>query len=167
MKSHFQPLPLLSSVMAVSSLLLSSCVFSDLPSVSVVQDFGEEGIPPGIVFDLSTSPQDSAALSDRLCDIILTLRYTKNCRSREVIFNIEQNSLSHTKPDSSQVTFHLFSPSGRALGKGSYGVFEVSDTIRKGYKVPDGYVVSATSPLPQSATEGVKSLGLIIKSPSH
>lgn len=147
----------------VGVLFLSSCTLTELPLVSVVQDFGDDGIPQGVVFDLTTTAEDSASLSLSPNDVILTLRYTNRCHSRDVIFNIEQNSLRHTQPDSSQVVFHLFSTEGHPLGKGNYGVYELSDTIRKNFNVPDGYVVSVQSMLPESATTGIKSLGLIIK----
>lgn len=147
----------------IGVLFLSSCTLKELPVVSVVQDFDNNGIPQGVVFDLSTTSEDSASLALRPYDVILTLRYTNRCHSRDVIFNIEQNSLGHTQPDSSQVVFHLFSPTGHPLGKGNYGVYELSDTIRRNYHVPDGYVVSVQSPLQESATVGIKSFGLIIE----
>lgn len=163
MKSLFRLNGIFPFSIIASTLCLTSCALTDMPVMSVFQDFNGEGVPSGIVFDFSPSPEDSASLSSHPCDIILKLRYTNRCKSRNVIFNVEQNSLAHEQPDSSKVVFHLFSPYGKPLGIGNYGVYELSDTIRRHYQVPEGYVVSLTSPLPVSATIGIQSIGLIIE----
>ncbi len=81
---------------------------------------------------------------------------------KSVILNLEEFSLSHSKPDSLQASIRLFDNEGKPLGHGSYGVYEMADTIRRGISIPEGYSISVSSPLPMNSTAGINAVGVVL-----
>lgn len=127
-------------------------------------DIPESGIPRNWEYVFCATESDSAALLKGSHNAVVVVRYTYSCPSQSIVLNLEEMSFSHTKPDSLTVRIPLFSKSGKPLGKGTYGIFEISDTIHKDFAVPDGYTVSVSSPVPDEKTVGIKSVGIVINS---
>lgn len=122
-----------------------------------------EGMPTGWEYEFSPEASDSGIKLTGNYDVIIAVRYTNQCPSKSVILNIEELSLAHEKPDSATVEIQLFDNDGLPLGKSRYGVNETFYTLRKDYKVPEGYVISISSPLSTEATAGVKAVGLLLE----
>ncbi len=153
----FSPLLLLS--------VAGGCRHIDSVGYSNFVTFDKEGIPQGWEFDFSPMERDSAALISTPHDAVVVVRYTNTCPSRSIILDIEELSLVSDKPDSLRVEIPLFDKEGIPLGRGNFGIFEVTDTIHRNMKVPEGYVISVSSPLPTNLTEGVNAIGLILSRP--
>lgn len=146
------------------SLALCSCKRWTGVEYSEFVDIPSSGIPQICVYDFSPEFEDSVCREVLPNFLVLSVRYTVNCPSRSIILDIEEMSLTHTIPDSTTVELPLFDEEGKPLGKGNYGIYEVNDTIRKNMKVPEGYTVSVSSPLPPEKTKGIRAVGIILKS---
>lgn len=121
-----------------------------------------DGITSGWENELIPESVDSILDLSKLYDVVIELRYTNECPSKSVIFNIEEFSLSHERPDSTEMEFKLFDDEGQPTGRSRYGIFEITDTLRKAYRIPPGYSLSLSSSLPRSSTKGIKAVGLIL-----
>lgn len=73
---------------------------------------------------------------------------------------METISLVHDSPDSARVEIPLFYPNGEPAGKGNFGVYETAYTLAKDMALPEGYVVSISSPLEAKDTKGIIDIGL-------
>lgn len=155
MRIHFA---LLTSLL----FLLSGCSQINVADYSGFTNIPPDGIPTNWEYELSPEYPDSILDLTKLYDVVIAVRYTPTCPSQSVIFNIEEFSLSHEYPDSTTVELTLFDNDGQPLGKSRYGIFEVTDTIRRGYRLPPGYSLSLSSPLPSASTTGIKAVGLVL-----
>lgn len=144
------------------SFLVIACSQFSPVKYSHFENIGYDGLPEHMALDFSPIPNDSDNLSSEKFDAVLILRYTNKCPSRNVILNIEEFSLAHSIPDSMQTSVALFDPDGNPLGRGNYGVFEIADTLHKRISIPEGYTISVSSPLPQSATKGINAIGIVL-----
>lgn len=114
---------------------------------------------------LTWSPlrMDSTPLSAGKKDIMLSLRYDSRCRLKQLPLEIEQLSLDSDRPDTLRVTLVLRNDGGTPLGKNSYGMHEISDTIMRGFTIGEGYTVTVSTPLERHALKGIKSIGVIVR----
>lgn len=147
--------------------MMPGCSQLTVADYSGFTNIDTDGMPTGWEYEFSPFSSDSVSPLTGSYDVIIAVRYTNNCPSQSVIFNIEQFSLSHIQPDSLTIEIPLFDKDGIALGKSRYGINEITDTIRRDYSVPEGYTLSLSSPLPQASTTGIKSIGLILADPSR
>ncbi|MDE6007967.1 MAG: hypothetical protein K2G90_02040 [Muribaculaceae bacterium] len=144
----------------VFSLLLSACVEITHVEYSQFDTFKTKGIPLGWVADFSPHPADSAELDRSLYDVVLTIRFNSRSRSRNIVLDIEEYSLSHPAPDSTRLDLTLFSDNGKPLGNGNLGLFEITDTLRHGVPIHEGYSVSISTPLSPEETVGINAIGI-------
>lgn len=151
----------LPAIFAVA-IILSAC--DRLPEVnySGFADIPSEGMPEGWSYQFCPTEKDSLPLIQENHNAVIVVRYSAQCPSKSIFLNLEENSFSHSSPDSLSVEIPLFSKNGKPLGKGVYGVFEISDTIHRDFKVPDGYQLTVSSPVPSEHTKGIKAVGLVI-----
>lgn len=150
------------AVLICGIVAATSCVEIPEAHFSRFADIPEEGVPQGWEFVFNPTESDSAGVISGPHDIVVATRYTKECPSRSIILRIEEFSLAHTTPDTATVEIPLFDDEGNPLGRGIYGIYEISDTIRKGITVADGYSVALSSPLPAEETRGIKALGIVV-----
>lgn len=141
-------------------IILTSCGKTTPVVYSEFVDIGDNGIPANWEYTFSPAPFDSTERISGLFDVIMVVRYSNRCASKSVIFDVESLSLEHTTPDSTRLSIPLIGPDGDPIGKGNLGVFEVTDTLARGINVPDGYVVSVSSPLPPEETAGIINVGI-------
>lgn len=142
---------------------LLSCSRLPVADFSEFVDFPPSGIPQNREYDFFVTAADSADVVSGRHNALLVVRYSAKCPSRSIILNIEELSLSHCRPDTTKLELQLFDNDGLPLGKGAYGIYEITDTLHKGIVIPDGYTLSFSSPLPDGKTAGVKSIGLVVK----
>lgn len=147
------------------SFILPGCGHIKVADYSGFTAIGPNGMLTGWEYEFC--PQESDTLLDLSIpyDVIVAVRYTNRCASRSVILNIEEFSLKHEHPDSIVVDIPLFDEEGYPLGQGNYGIFEVTDTLRKAYLIPEGFSLSVSTPLPSSTTVGIRAIGLILSDP--
>lgn len=151
-----------SFLLAAMIIMLPGCSQIKTADYSGFTNIGNEGMPTDWVYEFSPFSPDSTLNLSGVYDVVITVRYTNNCPSQSVIFNIEQFSLIQDQPDSVRIEIPLFDDEGTPLGKSRYGINEMTDTIRRGYRIPEGYTLSLSSPLPTEATAGIKSVGLVL-----
>ena len=133
---------------------MSPVVYSEFAPID------DSGIPQNWEYTFTPVPFDSAEIEEGRFDLIAVVRYSNSCASKSVILDVESLSLEHSQPDSARVTIPLFSPDGEPLGRGNWGILEITDTLSKGISIPEGYVVSLSSPLDEKATKGILDIGL-------
>lgn len=133
---------------------ISSVVYSEFA------DIEGDGIPQNWEYTFSPVPFDSAEIATGRFDLIAVVRYSNTCASKSVILDVESLSLEHSQPDSARVTIPLFTPDGTPTGKGNWGILEITDTLSRGISIPEGFVVSLSSPLDADATKGILDIGL-------
>ncbi len=139
-----------------------SCLHTENIVYSEFRNIGEEGIPEDWEYEFSPFPSDSSMAINGRFDLILAIRYTEECKAREVAMNIEEFSLGQERPDTLNATLQLFNEFEEPLGKGIYTVYEITDTIRRNIKIVDGYSVSVSSPVPMEKTKGINAIGIIL-----
>lgn len=141
---------------------LKGCDDLRTPDFSEYTHIPPRGIPQGWEFEFNPMVSDSISLAEGRHDVVVAVRYTNRSRARNVIIKVEEMSFWHDSSDTLTLTIPLFDYNGRPLGKGNFGVYELADTIRRDMKIPPGYTVSISSPLPDSITAGISDLGVII-----
>ncbi|MBD5298357.1 MAG: gliding motility lipoprotein GldH [Bacteroides sp.] len=141
---------------------IPGCDEKSAPEYSGFEHIPAQGIPLGWEFEFNPLAEDSVTLLSGTHDVAVAIRYTNRCKARDVIINVEEISLLHDNPDSLTVTIPLFDKYGEPVGKGNFGIYEVTDTIRRGMRVPEGYTISLSSPLPDSVTSGINAIGVIV-----
>lgn len=140
--------------------ILSACgrqtpvVYSEFVSID------EKGIPTDWEYTFSPAPFDSTEMETGRFDVIVLVRYSNRCASKSVILDAESLSLEHSRPDSLRITIPLFDGKDSPRGNGNLGVYEIADTIASGIKIPQGYVISLSSPLPADDTKGIIDIGI-------
>ncbi len=150
------------SLLAGLLLMMPGCSQINVADYSGFTNIPPSGMPTGWEYELAPEAVDSVLDLSKLYDVVLSVRYTASCPSKNIIFNIEEFSMAHERPDSSKVELQLFDKDGQPEGHSRYGIIEITDTIRKDYHIPAGYSFSLSSPLPQEATRGIKAVGLIL-----
>lgn len=150
------------TLFAVLLVLMQGCSPFNVADYSDFTPIGPDGIPTDWEYEFSPSQTDSLLDLSGKYDVIIALRYTNLCPSKSVVLNIEEFSLMHEHPDTLKTEITLFDELGNPLGQVHYGIFEITDTLKRDYRLPDGYTLSVSSPLPASATAGVRAIGLIL-----
>lgn len=144
------------------TLLVSSCLQNAGVEYSSFMATGESGIPDNWEYEFSPVPADSASIGNIPYDLILVVRYSASTKSKDIIFDIEEFSLQQEMPDTTSVKVSLFNEGNKPVGKGSFAIYEIADTLRRGMKIPQGYTISVSSPLPKEETIGIRSIGIVL-----
>lgn len=148
----------------ITILLSAGCGKTNLPEVDYSRFYmiPEEGIPQNWVYEFNPTQSDSLSVISKAHNIVIVVRYTYECASEEVVLNLEEMSLDNQKPDSTELRLRLFDKKGNPAGRRGYGIFEVSDTIRRNFRIGDGYALSVSSPIPDEQTRGIKAIGIVL-----
>lgn len=134
---------------------VNNVVYSDFVS------FDEEGWDPICVLPFYPSPIDSVKNTDDRFDLILTLRYSPGKATSEIPIEIteeDENGVMATK----RLTIRLRDNNGKPRGRKSICLYEISDTLKRDFKLPEGYLVNITSLSPSSNTRGLYNVGLTL-----
>lgn len=140
----------------IAAAALLSC--SHLPPPPAGGEYVELAQPwhPGGIVEFSPEPYDSLAPRKHPYTLILSLRYMRNSPHKEIKLALEEMSLEADEISTDTLTFALFSSHDLPLGKGSYNVFEISDTIHSNFPLPEGYTLSVE---PLDIFSGIISIG--------
>lgn len=149
----------------VMMVTLAACVY--LPTVHYSQfvSIPAEGMPKDWQFTFSPADSIDSIARQIPVNVIVAVRYAGRCRARNIVLNVEEMALDFEHPDSSAISLQLFTDDGRPLGRGVYGVYEISDTLRRNFIIPEGYFISISSPLPTDMTRGINDLGIVVGNP--
>lgn len=145
----------LAAATAIAAAAASCSHLPPAPAGSQYVELAQPWLPGGVV---EFTPQLYGSLESRRqpFDLLLSVRYTRNCQANEIVMVIEEMSLDNGVSEPDTVVVPLFSPSGTPLGKGAYNVFEQSVALHDDYPLPDGYTFSVTPAMP---VRGVISVG--------
>lgn len=141
---------------------LQSCMENGGVEYSSFVDIGNDGIPPGWEYEFTPIPADSSSIGKIQYDVILVVRYSTECSSKDMLLDIEEFSLEQAQPDSISVKIPLFNSANEPLGKGIYSIYETSDTIMRKKMIPEGYSLSISSHVAQEETKGIKAIGVVL-----
>lgn len=125
--------------------------------------FGSEGWDPVCPVNFAPWPVDSIVNPADRFDMILTLRYSPKDASAEIPIEITEED-ENGVIDTRRVTMRLRHENGNLRGHRSVFLYEISDTLRKDFRIPDGYSVSVTSLSPGSNTLALRNIGLTLTS---
>lgn len=140
-------------------LMLASCGDRHEVLYSHFVDIPPSGMPRDWVYTL-LSPADSLRLPDTPVDVVVTVRYNHSCPLKRLPLAVEAFPMD--TDTLRQPVFELFDREGRPLGHGTYGIYQVSDTIMAAVNLPEGLTVLTANPLPSASTGGIVSLGITV-----
>lgn len=112
-------------------------------------------MPDGIV-EFFPQPYDTLTPPGRQYSLVLSLRYYRTITTSEVRLVCAEMSIESGESEPDTITVKLQSPGGLPRGKGSYNVYEISDTLRRRMTIPEGYSLSVW---PVAPVEGLISVG--------
>lgn len=138
-----------------------SCRRIDNVAYSEFAAFGTEGWDPVYTLDFTPWPTDSVVNPEDRFDLILTLRYSPKNASTQIPLEITEEDENGVM-DTHRLTINLRNDKGKFRGSKSVFLYEISDTIRRDFKIPDGYSVSINSLSPISNTLGLRNVGLTL-----
>ncbi len=145
--------------MAVA-LLLCACGGIDRVGYSRFVDVPVEGWAPELSFAFDPEDTDSTRRQEA-CDLVVSVRYTTAYPYRELWLTLEEFSQEgYLRTDTVQL--ELTDGRGHPVGRGKLGLFTVTDTIRRNFKVPEGYHVEISHALTDEDLEGVRNIGLTL-----
>lgn len=154
------------SVILATALMASGCRRVEDVAYSDFRSFGSDGWDPGTVLSFAPWPMDSVVMPADRFDMVLTLRYIP--RPGVSVIPIEI-----TEEDEDGVTairrinVRLRKSDGNPRGHRDISLYEISDTIRRRFAIPQGYLVELTSLSPADNTAGLKNIGLSLCETGH
>lgn len=155
----------MASLLGVAIFISFSPACTEINNVeySKFYDFGNKGWSPDECLEYMPWPGDSVVDGGRRYDLVLCLRYSAKCKLSRLPIRMEQVSLSMS-PDTTLLEIPLITEAGYRRGKGSYTIYEISDTIARNIALSDGYTVTLFNSLDAVATEGITNIGIILSS---
>lgn len=141
--------------------MLTSCKEVKTTAYSDFVAFGSDGWDPVATIDFSPYPADSVITPGERFDLILTLRYSPRNLAQVIPLEIteeDEEGVIATR----HVSIPLCDTDGKPRGKKSIALYEVSDTIRSRFPLPDGYSISIQSLSPTENTLCLRNLGMIL-----
>ncbi|MDE7438387.1 MAG: hypothetical protein K2M93_07870 [Muribaculaceae bacterium] len=142
-------------------LMLTSCEEVKQTAYSEFVAFGSDGWDPVCTLDFTPYPTDSVITPGEKFDIILTLRYSSRNLTDAIPMEITEEDEEGVMA-TEQVTIALCDRNGKPRGKRGVALYEISDTIKKDYSLPDGYSISIQSLYPADNTLCLRNLGIIL-----
>lgn len=113
------------------------------------------------LYVVEMQPQRDTLRTDRHYDLILCLRYKNDMAPRKVYLCVEEESLQ-TRPETRKVSLNLLDNGNNPVGHGNFGLYEVYDTLKRDFKVPEGYSVAIHPADNRPLPVGIVNVGLIL-----
>lgn len=139
--------------------LTSSCDQLDRVAYSHYESIGGEGWDPAMVVGFSPAPTDSTLSSNQEFYLVLNIRYKGDTPAKELPLLISEEN-SDGEMASQTIKVQIRDKNGMPRGKKGLVLYELSDTIRTDFKVPDGYWIEITSMCPAEYSRGITEVGL-------
>lgn len=147
-------------VLCISVLVaLTSC--DDINDVvySQYESIGSTGWPTTDIMGFSPAPMDSTLPADMNYTLVLNIRYNPSCRA-EVLPLLFSEENAEGEMDSRTVEIRIRDSKGNLRGKKGLLLYELSDTLRTDFRIPDGYWVELMSMCPAEYSKGITDVGL-------
>lgn len=140
-------------------LFMSGCGSNDGLCYSEYEHIGEEGWDPMRILGFSPSPIDTITSDMDKYMVVVTLRYTDECQAVDVpVMVSEQDEDGEIASEVRKI--RLRDNSGKPLGRKGLVFYELSDTLRSGFKLPQNYWVELGSLAPAEYTRGISEVGM-------
>ena len=126
---------------------------------SEFEHIGEEGWDPARILSFTPMPVDTMLPADTHYSLVLTLRYSSDCRVTELPIRVtEQNDEGEYYSQIRKLT--LRDKTGIPRGRKGLALYELSDTLRRAFELPGNYWVELETLAPAEYTKGVNDVGL-------
>ncbi len=145
---------------ALSACLVMSAACRRVDNVAYAdfENFGSEGWDPALPLPFVPWPMDSIVNPGDKFDLVLTVRYSPRSSISQIPIEIceedENGVFAKTR-----FTLNLRDNKGDPRGKKGISLYEFSDTLRRNFSIPDGYMIELQSLSPVEATYGLNSIG--------
>lgn len=144
------------------AMIPMACRRVDNVAYSHFECLGNEGWDPVMVLPFFPFPMDSIITPADRYDLILTLRYSP--RTSTAVIPLEISEEDENGPmESRRLNIRLRDDNGNFIGRGGLPMYEISDTIKRNFKLPDGYLVELASLSPEENTTCIHSVGLSLR----
>lgn len=148
-------------ILTVFTLLLPGCRRVEGVVWSSYTEIPKEGWDPIHVLGFSPWPEDSVCNPSDRYSLVLSLRFPSRQTLPPITLVVNQEDNERTI-SSDTIVVHPSAPSVNPFGQGSYGVYETADTIARGLKLSEGYLVELQTLSPQEDTAGLMNVGLTL-----
>lgn len=148
-------------VIAAILAACGSCRRIDNVVYSEFAAFGNEGWDPVCAVNFSPWPSDSIMNPSDRYNVILTLRYSPQEATSEIPLEITEEDETGVI-DVRRVTMRVRDDDGTLIGRKSVVLHEIADTLRRNFKIPDGYNISITSLSPADNTRCLRNIGMTL-----
>ncbi|MCM1291705.1 MAG: gliding motility lipoprotein GldH [Prevotella sp.] len=126
--------------------------FADIPS---------SGWPQSLEIPFNPIPNDSI-LDQYSHDLILIIRHNDSMPFDTIWIAVNESSFG-TTIHSDTIPIKLSQPSGKWIGAGSHGLYEIKQPLHAFKKLPAGYEISLSHAMNKDPLTGIKNIGLIIR----
>ncbi len=138
---------------------LASCNGIKTAQYSEFEHIGDNGWNPARILSFTPMPVDTMLPADTRYSLVLTVRYNSNCKVTELPIRV--NEQDEDDNYSSQIRkLYLRDNAGNPRGRKGLALYEFSDTLKREFELPGGYLVELEALTPMEYTEGVNDVGL-------
>lgn len=152
-------------LIAGASLLLTASGCTGLSPVewSEFASVDPAGWSPMMSAEFTPLPPDSVYPWPGLYDVVVCLRYKADAPQSVLTLIISEECDTSDVPHSQMNEICLFNDLHKPVGRGSYAVYEVTDTLHRKFSPPPGYTVTCSLPEGSPAPRGVIDIGLLLR----
>lgn len=154
-------------MLLIATLLISGCYKNYGLCYSEYEHIGEEGWEPMRILGFSPSPADTLSAEKDRFKVLITLRYTDECRVADLpVMITEQDDEGEIASEVCNIS--LRDKSGKASGNKGLVFYELVDTLHSNYKLPQNYWIELASLAPAEYSRGISEIGVeLIREYSH
>lgn len=149
-------------VVMVGSLIMvmsGGCEQMDRVAYSHYESIGGAGWDPTMVVGFSPAPVDTTLSPNQEYSLVLNIRYKGDTPAKELPLLLSEEN-SEGEMASQTIKVQIRDKKGMPRGKKGLVLYELSDTIKTGFKVPEGYWIEITSMCPEEYSKGITEVGL-------
>lgn len=129
-----------------------------LPGYSNFIEFGNQGMMRNTQYDFFPFDSIDVDTINKLFDFNLEVRFNERCRIQSLPLLLEYRIKANEDIMEKNISLILFTPSGKPVGSGSYGLYEVSVPLLDSIAYSDAFFISVSTP--ENNTDGIISLGV-------
>lgn len=145
--------------MLIATLLITGCYKNDRLCYSEYEHIEDEGWEPMRILGFSPSPTDTLSAENDLFKVLVTLRYTDECRVVDLpVMITEQDDEGEFSSEVRKIA--LRDKSGKASGKKGLVFYELVDTLHTNFKLPHNYWIELASLAPAEYSRGISEVGV-------
>ncbi|MDE5877050.1 MAG: gliding motility lipoprotein GldH [Muribaculaceae bacterium] len=121
------------------------------------------GWSPMMSAEFTPLPPDSVYPWPGVYDVVVCLRYKADAPQSVLTLTISEECDTSDVPSTRMQEIYLFNELHKPMGRGSYAVYEVTDTLHRRFSPPPGYTVTCSLPEGSPSPRGVIDIGLLLR----